>query len=36
MKPAMLDRREFVARLLADRGGLLVVGGLGSLPGAGV
>jgi thiamine pyrophosphate-dependent acetolactate synthase large subunit-like protein len=30
MKPAMLDRREFVARLLADRGGLLVVGGLGS------
>jgi thiamine pyrophosphate-dependent acetolactate synthase large subunit-like protein len=30
MKPAMLDRREFVARLLADRGNLLVVGGLGS------
>jgi thiamine pyrophosphate-dependent acetolactate synthase large subunit-like protein len=30
MKPAMLDRREFVARLLADRGDLLVVGGLGS------
>jgi thiamine pyrophosphate-dependent acetolactate synthase large subunit-like protein len=30
MKPAMLDRREFVVRLLADRGNLLVVGGLGS------
>jgi thiamine pyrophosphate-dependent acetolactate synthase large subunit-like protein len=30
MKPTMLDRREFVARLLADRGDLLVVGGLGS------
>jgi thiamine pyrophosphate-dependent acetolactate synthase large subunit-like protein len=30
MKPATLDRREFVARLLADRGDLLVIGGLGS------
>ena len=30
MKPAMLDRRDFVVRLLADRGNLLVVGGLGS------
>jgi thiamine pyrophosphate-dependent acetolactate synthase large subunit-like protein len=30
MTPAALDRREFVARLLADRGDLLVVGGLGS------
>ena len=26
----MLDRREFVARLLADRGELLVVTGLGT------
>ena len=30
MKPATLDRREFVARLLTDRGHLLVIGGLGS------
>jgi thiamine pyrophosphate-dependent acetolactate synthase large subunit-like protein len=30
MNPATLDRREFVARLLAERGDLLVVGGLGS------
>jgi thiamine pyrophosphate-dependent acetolactate synthase large subunit-like protein len=30
MTPATLDRREFVARLLAERGDLLVVGGLGS------
>jgi thiamine pyrophosphate-dependent acetolactate synthase large subunit-like protein len=30
MKPTTLDRREFVARLLTDRGDLLVIGGLGS------
>jgi thiamine pyrophosphate-dependent acetolactate synthase large subunit-like protein len=30
MDPMMLDRREFVAELLADRGDLLVVTGLGS------
>jgi thiamine pyrophosphate-dependent acetolactate synthase large subunit-like protein len=30
MKPGTLDRREFVAHLLADRGDLLVIGGLGS------
>jgi thiamine pyrophosphate-dependent acetolactate synthase large subunit-like protein len=30
MDPLMLDRREFVRQLLADRGGLLVVTGLGS------
>jgi thiamine pyrophosphate-dependent acetolactate synthase large subunit-like protein len=30
MEPLMLDRREFVAGLLRDRGDLLVVSGLGS------
>jgi thiamine pyrophosphate-dependent acetolactate synthase large subunit-like protein len=30
MTPATLDRRAFVAQLLADRGDLLVIGGLGS------